>query len=221
MLTANLDVPNGWVNGTTAVLKRVHHDQSAVVVTRVSDGQERVIDRARRAITDDLVVEQIPLRLAWALTIHKSQGATLDAVAVDIGSQVFDHGQAYVAISRARSLQRLYILDLSRQSFRTHSHVIQFYQQSVSDATIATSPVTPPPITPPPVAPHLVDKTVLPINTTATADWNETHSIRLPDWMMADLEQVEADFANPDRYDITADDLDRWGEVRFTIKLLI
>jgi len=50
---------------------------------------------------------QIPSRFAWACTIHKTQGATLDCALIDIGRGIFEHGQAYVALSSGRSLEGL------------------------------------------------------------------------------------------------------------------
>ena len=67
--------------------------------------------------------EQIPLRLAYAVTIHKAQGATLDCALVDIGDNTFEYGQAYVALSRVKSLDSLYIWDLNPSAFRVHPKV--------------------------------------------------------------------------------------------------
>jgi ATP-dependent DNA helicase PIF1 len=70
---------------------------------------------------------QIPLRLAWACTIHKAQGATLDSALIDIGPNTFEYGQAYVALSRVRSLEGLYIHDFTPSAFSLHPKVAAFY----------------------------------------------------------------------------------------------
>jgi ATP-dependent DNA helicase PIF1 len=71
--------------------------------------------------------EQIPLRLAYSVTIHKAQGASLDSALVDIGPATFEYGQAYVALSRVRSLAGLWVYDLDPRAFRVHPAVKEFY----------------------------------------------------------------------------------------------
>ena len=81
--------------------------------------------------SDDYVFrKQIPLRLAYALTIHKAQGASLDSAMVDIGPATFEYGQAYVALSRVRSLEALYVYDLDKRAFKVHSAVKEFYNST-------------------------------------------------------------------------------------------
>ena len=75
--------------------------------------------------------QQIPLKLAYAITIHKSQGATLDCALIDVGSKTFEYGQAYVALSRVKDLESLYIHDLDPQAFRAHPKVKEFYESSL------------------------------------------------------------------------------------------
>ena len=73
-------------------------------------------------------ISQIPLILSWALTIHKSQGATLDAAEIDVGSGIFECGQTYVALSRVKSLNGLYLTSFDAKRIRINKKVKEFYE---------------------------------------------------------------------------------------------
>jgi ATP-dependent exoDNAse (exonuclease V) alpha subunit len=73
-------------------------------------------------------VSQIPLILSWALTIHKSQGATLDAAEIDVGSGIFECGQTYVALSRVKSLNGLYLTSFDVKRIRINKKVKEYYE---------------------------------------------------------------------------------------------
>jgi ATP-dependent DNA helicase PIF1 len=72
-------------------------------------------------------VSQIPLILAWAITIHKAQGATMDLAEVDVGSGIFECGQTYVALSRVKSLEGLYLASFDVRRIRINKKVQEFY----------------------------------------------------------------------------------------------
>lgn len=72
-------------------------------------------------------VSQVPLILAWALTIHKSQGATLDTAEIDVGSCIFECGQTYVALSRVKSLSGLYLTSYDVSKIRVNKKVKEYY----------------------------------------------------------------------------------------------
>ncbi len=81
-------------------------------------------------------ITQIPLRLAWAITVHKSQGMTLDAAEVDLGD-AFEPGMGYVALSRVRSLNGLKLMNLNAMALQVHPKVLQqdqIFQQSSQTA---------------------------------------------------------------------------------------
>lgn len=123
MCTKN-NYEKGFVNGTLGEVIDFG-DQGPVIRTR----QGYVIDIAPMdwEIKDNdktlASVEQIPLRLAWAITVHKSQGMTLDAAVIDL-SGAFEYGQGYVAISRVRSLVGLHITGINKHALQVHPEIV-------------------------------------------------------------------------------------------------
>ena len=77
-------------------------------------------------------VAQVPLILAWALTIHKSQGASLDAAEIDVGSGIFECGQTYVALSRVKSLDGLYLKSFDLSKIKINKKVKDFYDSNLT-----------------------------------------------------------------------------------------
>jgi len=69
-------------------------------------------------------ITQIPLRLAWAMTVHKSQGMSMDAAVMDLSS-VFEYGQGYVALSRVRRLDGLYLLGCNEHALKVHPQILK------------------------------------------------------------------------------------------------
>jgi len=74
-----------------------------------------------------IAVKQIPLILAWAITIHKAQGVSLDLAQIDVGSNIFECGQTYVALSRIKSLEGLYLTAFNPQKIKVNKKVQEFY----------------------------------------------------------------------------------------------
>jgi ATP-dependent DNA helicase PIF1 len=72
-------------------------------------------------------VKQLPLILAWAVTIHKSQGATLEIAEIDIGNNIFACGQTYVALSRVKNLEGLFLKSFNPYKIKINLKVKEFY----------------------------------------------------------------------------------------------
>lgn len=125
MFTRN-NFDKGYVNGTLGTVTGFGETGFPLVRTRqgelIEAGVEewRIDDRARTLAK----ISQVPLRLAWAITVHKSQGMSLDSAVMDL-SQAFEYGQGYVALSRVRSLSGLYLSGFNERALQVHPQILK------------------------------------------------------------------------------------------------
>jgi len=141
MLTANLDVSDGLVNGATGIVKEVEVENNTVPHILVHFDREDVGQKASRHTPGlvrvgryevkfsvgrhygaEVTRRQFPLVPAWACTIHKVQGISVDEIVVSLNGR-FNPGQAYVALSRVRNFSGLHLLDFSSSKFTCNSKV--------------------------------------------------------------------------------------------------
>lgn len=127
------------------------HDNKEYPVVRFHavDGSPRVLQCVPEEWKSELPTgevqasrKQVPLILAWALSIHKAQGQTLERVKVDLG-RVFEKGQAYVALSRATSQDGLQVLRFEKHKVMAHPRVVEFYNKLYSAETAVSAGRTP------------------------------------------------------------------------------
>ncbi len=116
-----------YVNGTLGVVEEFD-EYSGNPIIRTRSGRTIQITPMDWVVEENgkikAQITQIPLRLAWAVTIHKSQGMSMDAAVMDL-SKVFEYGQGYVALSRVRRLSGLYLLGINHQALKVHPKILE------------------------------------------------------------------------------------------------
>lgn len=138
MLLKNVSISGGLVNGARGIVASFI---DGIPLIRFKNKREYLAKPEKwiiKTATGGIITrKQIPLKLAWAFSIHKSQGLTLDCVEMSL-AKVFEAGQAYVALSRAQSLDSIRVLDFDAKQVWANPDVLQFYKmfrRHLHDAT--------------------------------------------------------------------------------------
>jgi ATP-dependent DNA helicase PIF1 len=138
MCTVNLDMDNGICNGSQGIITDIVKKNNAnIPIVRFANGIVKQMHPHFWQSEDfpTISIGQYPLCLAWALTIHKIQGATLQFAEIDIGKDIFECGQTYVALSRVQSLNGLYLSSFDPTKIQTNPIVNEYYKR-ISEANL-------------------------------------------------------------------------------------
>jgi ATP-dependent DNA helicase PIF1 len=130
LCTVNIDMDNEICNGSQGIVLDIYEkEETTIIVVKFSNGLIRHIGPHLWQSEEYpmISIKQYPLCLAWALTIHKIQGATLALAEIDIGQSIFEYGQSYVALSRVKSLDGLYLSAFQPERIRANPKVVEFY----------------------------------------------------------------------------------------------
>jgi ATP-dependent exoDNAse (exonuclease V) alpha subunit len=140
IMTMRNDPGKNFVNGSLGIIEELKENS---IIVRI-ENQDKAVEihpviweiirytMEGTEIKTDVIgsFTQLPVKLAWAVTIHKSQGKTFEHVIIDLGKGAFENGQVYVALSRCKTLDGIYLTQkLSWKDIRTDERVTEFLQQ--------------------------------------------------------------------------------------------
>ena len=137
MMIKNTYQKEGIINGSLGVVRDfsskksypvVEFENKKILTIAPEEWLIEKFDSEKKIVVTEAGVSQVPLILAWAMTIHKSQGLTLDKISCDL-SDIFSPGQAYVALSRARSLSSIFIESINFDRISSNREAANFYQK--------------------------------------------------------------------------------------------
>lgn len=143
-----------WVNGTLGTIIGIGDEEDGKIYVRTEQGEDVDVEQEvwnnvrythnqkEQKVEEEILgsFQQFPLRLAWAITIHKSQGLTFNQVKIDLSGGVFAGGQTYVALSRCRSLKGITLQEpVKREDIYVNQEVVRFSKTYNDPSTLNTA----------------------------------------------------------------------------------
>jgi ATP-dependent DNA helicase PIF1 len=131
MLTINIPESN-LANGSKGIV--IDFDEFNNPIILFSNKKILIVQPHEYILEEGKVIvkkRQLPLILAWAITIHKAQGMTLDFIKTDIGDSIFEYGQAYVVLSRIKSIDGLSLINIDYSKIKAHPKILEYYNKII------------------------------------------------------------------------------------------
>ncbi len=125
MVIRNISIENRLFNGTRGIITEMN--DTNVIIKDIYDNYHTISYYTDKNNNNNSKISFLPLKLAYAISIHKSQGASIDVLEIDLGEDIFISGQLYTALSRATNINNIRISNFSKSSFMTNEKVKNFY----------------------------------------------------------------------------------------------
>ena len=126
MVIRNISVETHLVNGTRGVI--IGLNEKSVMIKDINNKIHTITYYTDNNKSNKNNISFMPLKLAYAISIHKSQGSSIDCLELDLGDDIFVSGQAYTALSRATNLKNIKINNLEKNSFFINKKILEFYK---------------------------------------------------------------------------------------------
>ena len=127
MVTRNISVESHLTNGTRGIV--VELKDNCVIIKDINDNLHTINYYTDINKNNKNMISFMPLKLAYAISIHKSQGSSIDCLEIDLGNDIFVSGQTYTALSRATNIKNIKIINIEKSSFFVNKNIIDFYKK--------------------------------------------------------------------------------------------
>jgi len=127
MVTRNISVENHLINGTRGIV--VGLKENTVIIKDIDNNIHTIGYYTDINTNNKNTISFMPLKLAYAISIHKSQGSSINCLEIDLGNDIFVSGQTYTALSRATNIKNIRIINIEKSSFFVNKNILEFYKK--------------------------------------------------------------------------------------------